>query len=155
MNSMDRRLIELQGALLKLATGKPVNAEVYEQAHQALSGMISEINTGPGNDTVIFNKTVNKCDTVTGPTGPTGPSGTGEGITGATGPTGPDGTGSVTGPTGATGATGACDCGPCILISADYQALATDYYIGVMSTDPVQITLPPDCTNCQQIVINA
>jgi len=149
MNSLDRRLIELQGALLKLATGQPVDKEVFQQAHQALSGMTASLDLGPGNDTVIINNQngnngCSPCPTgptgATGPQGPTGPSGTGGGETGATGPTGPGGTG--------------C-CGGCILVSEDYQALNTDYYIGVNSENAVMITLPEECSDCQQIIVKA
>jgi hypothetical protein len=151
MDSMSRRLIELQGALLKLATGQPVNAEQFEQARMALSGQNFELNTGSGNDTVIINKTINKnnnCDVMTGPTGATGPMGE----------TGAPGDSNFTGATGATGATGVCAApcsGSCVLVSADYQATATDYYIGVNSQNAVTITLPEDCEECQQLIIKA
>lgn len=149
MDSLDRRLIELQGALLKLATGQPVSAELFQQAQQALSGMSADLNLGPGNDTVIINNQNGNSDCVTcptgptgapGPQGPTGPTGTGGGQTGATGPTGPSGTG--------------C-CGACILVSEDYQAVNTDYYIGVNSEEAVTITLPEECVDCQQLIIKA
>ena len=164
MDSLDRRLIELQGALLKLATGQPVSPELFTQAQQALSGMTADIVMGPGNDTVIINNQNQGSDCVcpTGPqgaTGPTGSVGTGGGPTGATGPqgpTGPEGTGGgQTGATGPTGPAGTGCCGPCILVSEDYQALSTDYYIGVNSTAPVTVTLPEDCTDCQQLIIKA
>jgi hypothetical protein len=147
MDSLDRRLIELQGALLKLATGQPVNQELFQQAQQALAGFNTSLNMGPGNDTVIINKTINKdCGSLTGPTGPTGP----------TGATGPEGTGGAeTGATGPTGPSGTGCCGPCILVDADYQAQSTDYYIGVNSQDAVTITLPEDCVDCQQLIIKA
>jgi hypothetical protein len=159
MDSMSRRLIELQGALLKLATGQPVSNAVFDQAQQALSGLSAEINLGAGNDTVMINQTINKCFTgPTGPTGDVGPTGAtgagGEHITGATGPTGQVG---PTGATGVTGPSGGGSCCPsnCVLISEDYQALDTDYYIGVNSDGPVTVTLPMDCTNCQQIIVKA
>lgn len=153
MDSMSRRLIELQGALLKLATGQPVSKEQFEQAQQALSGQSFEINTGPGNDTVVINKTVHKdynCESVTGPTGATGATGAGCDAcpTGATGATGDTGTTGATGP-GGGGANN------CVLVSEDYQALPTDYYIGVNSDSPVTITLPPDCDECQEIIVKA
>lgn len=164
MDSLDRRLIELQGALLKLATGQPVSQELFQQAQQALSGMTADIMMGPGNDTVIINNQNGGSDCVcpTGPTGApgvpgaTGPTGAGGGEPGPQGPTGPTGTGGgQTGATGPTGPSGAGCCGPCILISADYQALSTDYYIGVNSQDPVTVTLPEDCADCQQLIIKA
>lgn len=138
MDSLDRRLIELQGALLKLATGQPVSTEIFEQAQRALSGVSAELNLGPGNDTVVINNgNNNNCECPTGPTGPSGPPGD-------------------TGPTGPSGPSGSCACpSSCILVSEDYQATNSDYYIGVNSEDPVTITLPEDCTDCQQLVIKA
>ena len=118
-----------------------------------------DLDLGPGNDTVIINNQEGGDCHVTGPTGPTGPtgsSGTGAGSTGPQGPTGPTGTGGgQTGATGPTGPSGTGCCGTCILINADYQALSTDYYIGVNSQDPVTITLPADCVDCQQLIIKA
>lgn len=152
MDSLDRRLIELQGALLKLATGQPVSKDQFEQAQKALSGFESDLNLGPGNDTVIINNANGECQCPTGPVGPTGPAGS----IGDTGPTGPAGTGEGgTGPTGPTGPGGSC-CGTnCILVSEDYQAASSDYYIGVNSEDPVEIVLPPECVDCQQIIVKA
>ena len=161
MDSLDRRLIELQGALLKLATGQPVSPELFTQAHQALSGMTADIVLGPGNDTVIINNQNQGSDCAcptgpqgpTGAQGPTGPGGTGAGLTGATGPTGPVCTSTVTGPTGATGS---CECAcQTVLVSSNYQVLNTDYYVGVNSTGPVMITLPADCEDCQEVIVKA
>ena len=41
------------------------------------------------------------------------------------------------------------------MITNDYQATDADYYIGVDSKEPVTITLPENCSNCQEIVIKA
>lgn len=66
------------------------------------------------------------------------------------GPTGP------TGPTGPIGPTGSCEC-KCqtILIAEDYNATDDDYYIGVDSTNPVTVILPPDVDDCKQIIVKA
>lgn len=161
MDSLDRRLVELNEALLKLSTGQRPTDEQLLQAQRVLAG--GTINTGPGNDTVIINKTINKgdnngCDPNAGPTGPTGP----EGPTGPSGPTGPTGeagepgASGPTGPTGPTGPSGECAC-ECkrLLVSEDYTAQVDDYYIGVNSTGPVTITLPADCLNNCEIVVKA
>jgi hypothetical protein len=175
MDSLDRRLIELNDALMKLAVGMPVNEQMMQQAQKALAGLSGSIDFGPGNDTVIVNNQNSECPTgasgptgadgPTGPTGPTGPGCTGEGScpTGPTGPTGPmgllgpvgpPGLPGMTGPPGPTGPAGDCACNA-VLVSEDYQALDSDFYIGVNSEDAVTITLPPDCETCQQIIVKA
>jgi hypothetical protein len=139
MDSLDRRLIELNAALLKLITGQGgPNPELLEQARQVLAGQTT-INTGPGNDTVIINKTVHKgqgngCECPPGPPGPPGPEG----------------------PPGPPGPPGECTCVcSATLVSQDYMAQEDDYYIGVNSLEPVTITLPQDPPDCQQIVVKA
>lgn len=165
MDSLERRLIELNQALLKLKAGEPIDQKVVEEARQVLAGS-SFINTGQGNDTVIINQQGdnNGCECPTGPTGPAGPPGN----PGPTGPTGPQGDSGPTGPSGEpgpqgepgpigpTGPTGECSC-ECktILVSKDYAATSDDYYVGVNSSRPVTITLPCDPTDCQQIVVKA
>ena len=108
-----------------------------------------------------------------GPIGPTGPQGnqgpTGsqgeqgiqgeQGVQGETGPTGPEGQQGIQGQTGATGPTGPT--GPSgqqglvntVIISEDYTAKLTDYYIGVNSTGPVTVTLPDDAPKGTQYII--
>jgi hypothetical protein len=147
MDSLDRRLIELNEALLKLASGIPVQKELLEQAQKALSGQQLGFNLGPGNDTVIINKHFS-----TPPNGcPTGP----QGEPGPTGPTGP--AGGDNGSRGPTGPTGACECPPCNtkLVSDDYQVQEGDYYVGVEAEEPVTITLPECGDECAQIIIKA
>jgi hypothetical protein len=169
MDGLERRLIELNEALLRLNAGEQVDPKLFDQARRVLSG--ATINTGPGNDTVIINKTINKgnnneCICPPGPTGPQGPQGdpgptgpTGEGQPGTTGPTGPTGeTGAdgQPGPTGPTGPTGECSCQcSAILVSKDYTAQVDNYYIGVNSDGPVTITLPPDPPDCTELIIKA
>jgi len=148
MDPLERKLVELNEALLRLTYGEKISPELLSQAQRVISG--GKINTGPGNDTVIINQGANndgECHP--GATGATGP----EGPIGATGATGPQG---EPGPIGATGPAGTCT-GTCsaILVSQDYTAQMGDYYIGVNSTGSVIITLPADCTDCQQIVVKA
>jgi hypothetical protein len=153
MDSLERRLIELNEALLKLASGIPAQAELIQQAQKVLAGQSIGLNLGPGNDTVIINQeNGGPCPPEPGPTGPTGP----EGDPGPTGPTGPAGDGSGdTGPTGPTGPTGFCAKCNAKLVSEDYQVQDGDYYVGVESDDPVTVTLPECDEDCTQIVIKA
>jgi hypothetical protein len=145
MESLERRLIELNEALLKLASGIPAQKELLEQAQKALSGQKIFFDLGAGNDTVIINKNCN-----TNPNdGPTGP----QGETGPTGPTGPGNGDSNTGPTGPTGAS--CPHCNAKLVSEDYQVQQGDYYVGVEADDPVTITLPECDDICAEIIIKA
>jgi hypothetical protein len=133
MDSLQRRLVELNQALLKLNAGEKVDPKYLEQAQRVLAG--GTIDTGPGNDTVIINKNIHKNggDCSPGPQGPQGPQG----------------------PTGPSGPSSDCDCDcNAILVSDDYEATSNDCYIGVNSEDPVTITLPANCT-MQKIVIKA
>lgn len=170
MDSMERRLIELNGELLKLAAGQKPTEELIKQAQQAIAGANLKFALGPGNDTVIINNETSDCeDCPTGPTGPagaTGPTGPlGDESTGPTGPTGPTGrngskgsTGPTgpTGSTGPTGPTGECDCNcNATLVTQDYTVTENDYYVGVNSDSPVTVTLPCDCTDCHEVVIKA
>lgn len=174
MDAVDRRLIELNDLLLKLAAGVPVKDQLREQTERALAGLSGSLNLGPGNDTVIVNtQTTNDVGCCTGatgpagesgPTGPTGPAGSGESETGPTGPTGPMGLLGPIGPpglpglpgsTGPTGPAGSCCECSAILISDDYQATDTDNYIGVNSNKAVVVSLPVDPEDCQQITVKA
>lgn len=59
MDSIDRRLVELNDAILKLSTGRAVpSPELLDQALRVLAGGVvsNGVNTGPGNDTVIINQ---------------------------------------------------------------------------------------------------
>ena len=146
MDSLERKLVELNQALLSLQLGKPVDDELIKQAQYFIAGG-GKIHTGPGNDTVIINQGDNNgCECPPGPPGPQGP----PGPTGATGPQGEPG------PVGPPGPPGECSCEcQAIVVSQDYTATLDDYYIGVNSTGPVTITLPPDPTGCQQIIVKA
>lgn len=173
MNSLEARLIELNDALLKLSERReaPTDA-MLQQARQVLSGGLPTINTGPGNDTVIINKTIHKgdnngCECPPGPqgepgppgpqgdTGPPGPAGE-AGEPGPPGPPGEQGAPGEQGPPGPPGAPGECACKcKAILVSQDYIVTMDDRYIGVDSTGPVYITLPGDCEDCDQLIIKA
>lgn len=161
MDDLERRLVELNEALLNLTKGKAAKEELLRQAHQVLSGgQRYNINTGPGNDTVIVNKTINKGDcnggeNPPGPEGPPGPPGD-PGPAGPPGPPGEQGPPGEPGPIGPPGPPGECtyQCSA-VLVSQDYIAQMGDFYIGVDSDGPVTITLPADCISCDQIVVKA
>lgn len=145
MDSLERRLVELNEALIKLSQGKPVDENLVSQAQQVLARGY-KFNTGPGNDTVVINEK-GTCDV--GPPGPPGPPGE-IGATGATGPRGEPG------PVGPPGPSGNCDCQcQATLVSEDYSATMADCYIGVDSSGPVTITLPSDCDDGRKIIVKA
>lgn len=153
MNSLERRLVELNDALLKISTHRqcPSNGTLL-QAQQVMAGAM--IDMGPGNDTVIINQEKsNGCECPPGPPGPPGPQGeTGpKGDTGDQGPVGPPGIQGVPGEPGPIGPPGECECSR-RTISANYTATNIDYYIGVVSTGPITITLPDDCDGCELII---
>lgn len=158
MNSSERRLIELKDVLARFRNNEPLDFREIDllQTYLRAGGDPGEFTQGAIN-VQVNGDTPSPHDT-TGPTGPTGPSG----ATGATGPTGPSGPPGEPGPTGSTGPTGpsgpagncSCQCSA-TLVSQDYTATLDDYYIGVNSTGPTTITLPRDCTDCQQIIVKA
>ena len=131
MNNIDRRLIELNDALLKLSTQKtPVDDAVLQQAQSAVSGVTIPINTGPGNDTVVINTNDDCCkDCPPGPPGPPGEKGD-------------------------KGDPGSFSCSK-ITISENYIAKCDDWYIGVSSVKPITITLPCGCDDNCGIIIKA
>jgi hypothetical protein len=161
MDSLERRLVELNDALLKLTVeGRNSSPELLDQARKVLAGGFS-INTGPGNDTVVINKTINKGDSngcEQGPPGPQGPPGE-QGPPGPPGPAGEIGEPGPPGPPGPEGPPGppgecSCNCQR-VLVSQDYTATVDDYYIGVNSLGPVTITLPADCADVCEIIVKA
>jgi hypothetical protein len=172
MDALERRLIELNDALLKMSQGQKPDEEYMKRAYQTLSGDIyASINTGSGDDTVIINKTINKGDNCNecppGPPGPPGEQGPqGEqgpiGETGDTGPQGPPGPAGEKGakgkpgPPGPPGPAGNCSCNcSSILVTEDYTANLGDYYIGVNSDGSVTITLPQDAPDCTELIIKS
>lgn len=154
MNGLERKLVELNEALLNLSKGVPVSDDILTRAYQVVAG--ASIDTGPGNDTVIINQGDNDgCKCPPGPTGPTGPAGD-TGPQGPTGPAGEQGPQGEPGPIGPTGPAGECtrNCSK-IMVTEDYTASCNDFYIGVNSVNPVTITLPDDCKDCCDLVIKA
>jgi hypothetical protein len=155
MDGLERRLVELNDALLKISTGMgPPDSKLLEQARQVLSG--ANIDTGPGNDTVIINQgDTNGCECPPGPPGPQGEQGP-PGPPGPAGEAGEPGPPGPPGPQGPPGEDGECSC-ECrrIVVSEDYDAQVDDYYIGVNSTGPVTITLPCNCEDSCEIIVKA
>lgn len=162
MDALERRLIELNDALLKISQGQKPDEEYLKKAYQTLSGdTYASIQTGSGADTVIINTNGDNCnENTTGPQGPPGPKGdTGEqgpkGDAGDEGPVGPPGEQGPQGPKGDTGPKGdSCKCNS-ILVNKDYTVNMDDYYIGVNSTGPITITLPIDAPDCTELIIKA
>ena len=161
MDPARRRLVELNEALLKLSLGEKLDEKILTQARQVLSGG-TEIDTGPGNDTVIVNQGANNdCECPPGPPGPQGEPGP-QGPQGEPGPPGPPGPSGEQGPQGEPGSIGpigppgecSCKC-KTVLVSQDYTATVDDYYIGVNSLGPTRISLPCDPSDCQQIIVKA
>lgn len=162
MDNFDRRLIELNEALLKVSSGIPVDPSLIEQARAALAGRY--INTGSGDDTIIINNQGDNdegCECPPGPPGPPGEPGPpgppgDQGPPGPPGPTGEQGVPGEPGPVGPPGPAGTCSC-ECkkILVEEDYYVEMDDCYIGVNSSEPVAIYLPDTCTNTKQIIIKA
>jgi hypothetical protein len=159
MNPSDQRLLELNQILAHLSKNR--DSLTHGQI-EAIRQSISDNSLPPGiSSTVLQQGAIDDTPTPhdsAGPTGPTGPIG----ATGATGPTGPSGPPGATGSTGSTGSTGpsgpsgncTCQC-QATLVSQDYTATLDDYYIGVNSFGPTTITLPPNPTDCQQIIVKA
>lgn len=87
-----------------------------------------------------------------GPTGPQGSS-TETGPTGPQGVQGPTGPQGDTGPTGPTGPSAAAGLVNTIVVSEDYTAKLTDFYIGVDSQGPVTITLPDSAPKGTQYIV--
>jgi len=176
MDGHDRRLVELQQALLTMSMGKPVDPKLLQHAQLQLAGGRIPINTGPGNDTIVINNNDkgDPCDECPpgppGPAGPQGPEGPPgpigeqgppgppgpEGPQGSTGPAGEPGPPGEQGPPGPIGPPGQCDCKcQAVLVYQDYTATMDDYYIGVNSDGPVTVTLPPNPSGCDEIIIKA
>ena len=181
MDSSQRKLVELQEAILKLSMGEKTNPDLIKQAQYSLAG--GRIDTGPGNDTVIINQGAdNGTQCVQGIQGTQGVQGPGggeasqgtqgvqgpgggeasqgiqgiQGLGGESGEAGSQGVQGLSGSIGPIGPTGECTCQcQAILVSEDYSADRDDYYIGVNSTGPTVIQLPCNSRDCDEIVIKA
>jgi Collagen triple helix repeat (20 copies) len=157
MDSLERRLLELNQVLLKSYRGEKISDDVIQRAEQILFGAAeTSIDTGPGNDTVIVNQQSSGCECPPGPVGPPGSQGP-QGEQGSQGEKGDPGSPGPQGEKGDKGDPGECECKSCsaILISSDYTATCDDCYIGVDSTHHVTITLPPNCVEKCKIIIKA
>jgi hypothetical protein len=162
MDSHQRKLVELQEALLRLHYGEKAPEDLIKQAQFALAG---GIDTGPGNDTVIINQGANdgtQCvQGIQGLQGTDGAQGTQgiqgiQGIGGSSGEAGSQGLQGLDGPIGPIGPPGECSCDcQAILVSEDYSADSSDYYIGVNSDGPTVIELPCDVRDCLEIIVKA
>lgn len=111
---------------------------------------------------------IDDCDlfinsTVIGPPGPPGPQGpqgdpgpqgpTGDtGAQGEPGPQGEQGEQGETGPQGPAGPSGSVSRNT-VVVTEDYTAKLTDYYIGVNNEKPVTITLPEDAPKGTEYII--
>lgn len=158
MNSSEQRLLELNELIARLNQNR---ADLSHNQIELIRQTVSGSYVPPG----ITSSVLQQGDIgATGPhilpcppehigaTGATGATGV-EGSPGPTGATGPQG---ELGPVGATGPAGNCSCRcSARVVSQDYSVTMDDYYIGVNSTGPTTITLPPNCTDCQQIVVKA
>jgi hypothetical protein len=166
MDSSQRKLVELQEAILKLSMGEKANPNLIKQAQYSLAG--GRIDTGPGNDTVIINQGAdNGTQCVQGVQGTQGVQGPGggeasqgiqgiQGLGGESGEAGSQGVQGLSGSVGPIGPTGECTCQcQAILVSEDYSADRDDYYIGVNSDGPTVIQLPCNSRDCDEIVIKA
>ena len=141
MNNLQRRLVELNEALLKLNSGQPPTQEQLLNAQRVLAGGYN-IDTGPGNDTIVINKNIEKnCDPIPGPPGPQGESGY-SGYSGEIGLPGPPGI-----------------CVTCtintILVNDTYYANTEDCYIGVNSENATTIYLPKKPEDGKIIIVKA
>lgn len=162
MDSHQRKLVELNQALLKLHYGEKIPDELLHQAQYAMAG---GINTGPGDDTVIINQGANngtQCvQGIQGLQGTDGVQGTQgiqglQGLGGSSGEVGSQGLQGLDGPVGPIGPPGECTCQcKAILVSEDYTANSSDYYIGVNSDGPTVIELPCDVRDCLEIIVKA
>jgi len=104
------------------------------------------------NDADIFiNSSVIGTPGPAGPPGPPGPQGIPgpQGDPGADGLTGPTGSQGPTGPQGSTGGVSRNT----VVVSEDYTAKLTDYYIGVNNEKPVTITLPDDAPKGTEYIV--
>jgi len=87
--------------------------------------------------------------TVIGPVGPTGPTGADSNVSG---PTGTQGEAGPTGPTGCEGPSGSVSRNT-VIVTENYEAKLTDYYIGVDNTGPITITLPDEAPKGTEYII--
>ena len=108
-------------------------------------------------DIDIINYTSSGSPGPAGPPGPPGPQGDpgiqgDQGLQGDPGPPGEKGEQGDPGPIGPPGPSGTVSRNT-VVVSEDYEAKKTDYYIGVDSKGPVTITLPDDAPKGTEYII--
>lgn len=96
-------------------------------------------------DDIFINSSISGAPGLPGPAGPQG----------ETGPQGADGLPGIQGPQGETGPQGPSGTVSrnTIVVTEDYTATLTDYYIGVNNEKPVTITLPDDAPKGTEYII--
>ena len=155
MNSVEQQLLELKSLLTKIRSSE------VNYAIQAVQYANQTAGTS-GDDIISVQQIIGDCnDCPPGPPGPQGPQGE-SGPPGPPGPKGESGSPGESGPQGEPGPVGppgppgecTCEC-QAVLVSQNYTATLDDCYIGVNSTGPVTITLPPNPTDTQQVAIKA
>jgi hypothetical protein len=129
MHTLERRLVELNDALLKMTYGQSVDESFLTTARSILAGRTQWIDTGPGDDTVIINNTQG-CGAILPTEQPTAE------------PTEP--------PTESP----CCAC-HAIVISQDYTTTADDRYVGVNAETAIKITLLDSPKDCTQVIIKS
>jgi hypothetical protein len=151
MDSLERKLIELNEALYNLSVEKkPPKPELIEQAKRVMSGGYT-INTGSGNDTIIINKQgKSECDCSPGLPGPPGE----QGPPGPPGPPGKKGKQGPPGPPGPPGEADNCNINTTV-VAEDYICTCNDCYIGVQSNVSVTVLLPEGCGDGKKITVKA
>lgn len=162
MNSLERQYIEAVTLLahLRARNREESTAQVATITALGQAQTVAPVTASDGNDnTQIIIDNDGECEKCPpGPPGPPGPAGE----PGPPGPPGPPGTSGEQGPPGPPGPPGpsgppgncTCQC-KTVLVSSDYLAQCDDCYIGVISTGPVTITLPPDCTDGSKVIVKA
>lgn len=158
MDNLERQLVELNDALMKMTKGMSPSDKLLDRAQYALAGG-NTFDTGFGNDTIIINEAPCKdynCDCPPGPPGPPGPQGE-KGDKGDTGEQGLPGEKGEKGDTGEQGPPGpVCPhVQRIILIDDDYTTTEEDFFIGVNCDHPITITLLPLPSDGQRYIIKA
>lgn len=140
MNALERRLIELNTALVNLRAGSEA---LYQITQQSLQSQVAMTAGSEEADISIQNTQITDCDSeCTAEQGPPGP----QGEQGPPGPPGPQGEQGEQGPQGESSQNAVT------LISNDYVVRPEDFYIGVDSTGPITITLPEPVDGRELIV---
>jgi hypothetical protein len=158
MDDLDRRLIELNEALLKLSNGQPFNKLLLNKANYALAGATTSFQD---EEIIIINNDIieNTEPPIPGLKGDPGEKGNvGEqgpqGIQGIQGEKGEQGEIGNPGEKGDKGEPGEYVT-PTRFVSEDYSATLSDFYIGVSSNGPVTIQLPTSPPDGTKYIVKA